>query len=198
MLPWCSQTYCPRKWRWETPHSANASTYYHFKYLSLLFEHLKSHKKAPKKQQTNKNTTKSWNRNPQGFVFISIRNIKEEVALSPEMRLIKGRLVSKRKWKKKKSNKTKGKRLKETSFLQPDCLGIVPHMVNSLWSWNLCIFSLCQTGKRGVPCGNFSHMELFRKKKKTLSIKISIPRNISLEKFITQSIVILFTIPDSL
>jgi hypothetical protein len=57
----------------------------------------KATKKAPKKQQTNKNTTKSWNRNPQGFVFISIRNIKEEVALSPEMRLIKGRLVSKRK-----------------------------------------------------------------------------------------------------
>lgn len=62
--------------------------------------------------------------------------------------------------------KQRKKRLKETSLFQSDCQGIVLHIVNTLWSWKLCVFSLCQVGKMDVPCGRFSHMELFKKKNK--------------------------------
>lgn len=66
-FPWCCQTDCPRKWGWETSHSANVSTYSHFKYLSLLPSTWRWYSLALSHQI--RKSCSSWSRRAKQFSF---------------------------------------------------------------------------------------------------------------------------------
>lgn len=165
-LPCCHRTpsppnsrMCREKKRQKTSNSAEVSVLFSLR-LSVAYLWIIGEKQCPEIE------TQKW------CVLIFILNVKGgKLPWILRWKWLKGRVSQQKKIKKEfspkeKKNKTKGKRLKETSLLQSDCQGIV-HIANTLWSWKLCIFSLCQVGKRDIPCGRFSHIELFKKKKKS-------------------------------